>query len=64
MDKKKLEFILQEGKGLKIEFKERVSNIDKDIIAFSNAMGGRIFLGVNDKSKVIGIKVTKNLMIL
>ena len=61
MDKKELEFILQEGEGLKIEFKEKVSGLDKEIVAFSNVMGGRIFLGVNDNSETIGINVTNEL---
>ena len=43
-----LEFILQEGEGLKIEFKEGSGNIDGEIVAFANTEGGRIFLGVGD----------------
>ena len=54
MDKKEFDFILQEGEGFKIEFKEGKSGIDKDIVAFSNSEGGRIFLGVNDEGKVFG----------
>ena len=33
MNKKELKFILQEGEGLSIEFKESLKNIDKDIIS-------------------------------
>lgn len=61
MDKKELEFILQEGEGLKIEFKEKLSNIDKDIVAFANATGGRIFLGVSDNSEAIGVDTNNKL---
>ena len=57
MDKKELEFMLQEGEGFKIEFKEGKSGIDKDIVAFANAEGGRIFLGVNDEGKILGTKI-------
>ncbi|MCD6149819.1 ATP-binding protein [bacterium] len=51
MDKQELEFILQEGEGLKIEFKEffDAKNFAKEIVAFANSCGGRIFLGVDDK---------------
>jgi len=62
MNKKELEFILQEGEGLKIEFKESFDkSLAKEIVAFANACGGRIFLGVNDKGKIIGCKLTNKL---
>jgi len=51
MNKKTLNFILQEGEGFKVEFKEGLSGIDKDIVAFANADGGRILLGVADEGK-------------
>lgn len=47
MYKKELELILQEGEGLKIEFKESFDkSISKEIVAFANSEGGRIFLVV------------------
>ena len=55
MNKKELDFILQEGEGLNLEFKENVSNLDKEIVAFANSEGGKIFLGVSDKGKLNGI---------
>ncbi len=58
---KDLKFILQEGEGYKIEFKENLSNIDHDLVAFANSSGGRIFLGVKDNSKIEGIKITNKL---
>ena len=62
MDKKELEFILQEGEGLKIEFKESFDkSLAKEIVAFANGEGGRIFLGVDDKSIMRGIKITNKL---
>lgn len=61
MDKKELEFILQEGEGLKIEFKESISNIDKEMVAFANTTGGRIFLGISDDNKVKGIRIDNKL---
>ena len=61
MKKKELNFILKEGEGQKIEFKESVSNIDKEMASFANADGGRIFLGVSDDNKVKGIKIDNKL---
>ncbi len=61
MDKKELDFILQEGEGYKIEFKESLANVDKEMVALANASGGRIFLGVTDKDEIKGIEVTNKL---
>lgn len=54
MKEKELQLILEEGEGYKIEFKETLSNLDKEIVAFANATGGRIFLGITDDRKVNG----------
>ena len=62
MNEKELKFILQEGEGLKIEFKESFDkSIAKDVVAFANSCGGRIFIGVGDDGKVKGIKITNKL---
>ena len=63
MDKKELNFILQEGEGFKIEFKEAFDskNLPKEIVAFANFEGGRILIGVNDKGEVKGIQITNKL---
>ena len=61
MDKKELNFILQEGEGLKLEFKESLNNLDKELAAFVNSSGGRIFLGVSDSGKIKGINITNKL---
>jgi len=55
---KELRIIIDEGEGYKIEFKESLSSIDKDIVAFANASGGRIFVGITDDKKVIGLSNT------
>lgn len=54
---KLLELALAEGEGLKVEFKERLSNLDREIVAFANTAGGVIYLGVDDSGKIIGITV-------
>ncbi|MBA3063813.1 hypothetical protein FP803_00045, partial [Candidatus Woesearchaeota archaeon] len=62
MNKKELEFILQQGEGQYIEFKESFDkSLAKEIVAFANAIGGRIFLGVDDKNRISGCKLTNKL---
>src|SRR3972149_9139021 len=61
MKKKELQLILEEGEGYKIEFKESVSNIDKELVAFANSSGGRIFLGITDSKKIKGVEITNKL---
>jgi len=61
MDIRELEMILKEGEGYKIEFKEGFNNLDKEIVAFANSSGGRIFLGVTDEGKIKGIGISNEL---
>ena len=58
MNKKELEIILKEGEGYKIEFKEKISGMDKDLVAFANSSGGRLFVGLTDYGRVKGIKIS------
>ena len=52
-----LQLVLEEGEGLKVEFKERLSNLDREIVAFANTSGGIIYLGVDDAGKIVGITI-------
>ena len=62
MDKKEFEFILKEGEGQSIEFKESFSaDISREMCAFANANRGKILIGVSDKGKVKGIEITNSL---
>ncbi|ODS32139.1 MAG: ATP-dependent DNA helicase RecG [Candidatus Scalindua rubra] len=61
MDKKELALILKEGEGYFIEFKENLSGVEKEFVAFTNSSGGRVFLGVTDEGKVKGLKITNRL---
>src|SRR3989338_4306556 len=63
MEKKEFEFLLKQGEGLKLEFKEGFDskNLAKEIVAFANTEGGRIFIGVDDQCKVKGIQITNKL---
>ena len=50
MNVKELDYILQEGESYFVEFKERVNkSLARELTAFANASGGRIFLGIDDK---------------
>ncbi len=57
MNKQELNIILEEGEGYFTEFKESVSKLDKEIVAFANSSGGRIFLGISDSSAIKGFKL-------
>lgn len=53
---------IQEGEGYHIEFKEKVShNLDREIVAFANASGGEIYLGVNDDGQITGVGLSNSL---
>lgn len=58
---KMLELALLEGEGLKVEFKEKLANLDREIVAFANTAGGVIYLGVDDSGKIIGISIDNQL---
>jgi len=54
--------MIREGEGLAIEFKEHyTSRIDEDIVAFSNAKGGIVILGVRDDGRIVGEPLTNEL---
>ena len=63
MDDKELGFILKEGEGQFIEFKVSFDskNLAKEIVAFANSLGGKIFLGIDDSKSVLGINTTNQL---
>jgi len=53
----RLTLILSEGEGERIEFKEGLGQVDREIVALANAGGGSIFVGVNDQGEIVGINV-------
>ena len=58
----RLKFILKKGEDYKTEFKEKADkNLDKEIVAFANSSGGKIYIGVTDEGKVKGINITNRL---
>ncbi len=56
-----LRIIIEEGEGYRSEFKERVSDLDREMIAFANGSGGRIFLGISDDGNIKGISIDNGL---
>ncbi|MBL7197411.1 MAG: putative DNA binding domain-containing protein [Candidatus Omnitrophica bacterium] len=56
-----IDFVLQEGEGYKIEFKESIGHIAREIVAFANASGGKIFIGITDDHKVKGVQITERM---
>lgn len=62
MNKKDFGLILKTGESYFVEFKENINkNLVREIVAFSNSQGGKIFLGVKDNGEPKGIKVTNKL---
>ena len=61
MKTEELELILEEGEGYLIEFKEKPAQIDREMVAFANGSGGRIFIGISDSGRIKGIRATNQL---
>ena len=57
-----LQLKLSEGEGYRVEFKEKLANLDREIVAFANAAGGEIYLGVNDDCEINGVEITNQLL--
>ena len=57
-----VKLLIREGEGLGVEFKERYTpRIDEDIVAFANARGGTVLLGVRDDGSVACERLTSDL---
>ena len=49
------DIILQKGESNTVEFKETADkSIADEVCAFANSLGGRIYIGVTDKGRVVG----------
>jgi ATP-dependent DNA helicase RecG len=63
MESQRVEYILQKGEGLTIEFKRAASalpnNLFETVCAFLNRQGGTILLEVDDSGEVIRMDETK-----
>lgn len=57
MTKHELDTIIQSGEGYTTEFKRNINtDLTKELVAFANASGGRIFIGIEDDGTITGIK--------
>ena len=55
MKKRELKELIEQGEGYFVEFKEQIGvSLDKEMVAFANASGGKIVIGVTDRGKIIG----------
>jgi ATP-dependent DNA helicase RecG len=62
MTQQAIEAIIQAGESSQVEFKRNVnSDISREVVAFANSSGGRIFIGIDDDGTVPGISVTNEL---
>ncbi len=62
MTAQELKFVLSEGEGPFVEFKEKIGKtLVRELVAFANASGGRLLLGVSDDSTPIGIRIDNRL---
>lgn len=53
--------VLQEGEGQKIEFKEGFASLAPEMVAFANAGGGRIYIGITDRGTITPVPLTNRL---
>ena len=59
---KSIDAILELGEGQYIEFKESIDkSFPKELVAFANASGGTIYLGISDSGAVKGIPINNKL---
>ena len=50
---------IQQGEGINTEFKISFQKeVIESVVAFANAKGGKIFIGISDSAKIIGITVS------
>jgi ATP-dependent DNA helicase RecG len=60
MTEAQLVHILKEGESETVEFKQAFSKaVFETIVAFSNHIGGKILIGIDDNGNVIGIALTE-----
>ena len=61
-NQKIIDSLLELGEGQFVEFKESIDkHFSKEIVAFANATGGVIYLGIADNGKIKGIDITNKL---
>jgi predicted HTH transcriptional regulator len=62
MNGKELKALLEEGEGIQLEFKRKVSSptkIARTLLAFANTKGGTMLFGVDDDKTIVGVESEK-----
>jgi len=62
MNQDELMLLIKEGEGYLLEFKENISDIDREIVAFANSSGGRLLIGVKDNGEIKSLNITNTLI--
>ncbi|MCK4305438.1 MAG: putative DNA binding domain-containing protein [Candidatus Eisenbacteria sp.] len=52
---------ISQGEGVLQEFKSSLEKLDRTLVAFANAKGGIVYLGVDDDGSFSGLKITNRL---
>ena len=63
MNKKELQVLLEEGEGVHLEFKRKVSSPEKiarAMVGFANTRGGTILFGIDDDKSIVGVESEKS----
>lgn len=56
----KFQNIIQAGEGLQSEFKTSFKeDVIETLVAFSNAKGGSVYIGISDKGDISGVSIGK-----
>jgi len=62
MSEKELEQLISQGEGYFTEFKRKLNtDFKRELVAFANASGGRILLGVEDNGVICGLTIDNEL---
>jgi predicted HTH transcriptional regulator len=59
--------LLEQGEGLQLEFKKEINDeykIARTLVSFSNTLGGRLLVGVNDDCHITGVKAEEETHVL
>src|ERR1035437_8775506 len=62
MTKEELDFLIQQGEGYNLEFKESYNpSVAREICAMANAAGGKILIGVTDDGMVKPVELNNKI---
>ena len=61
MNKRDLLRRIAEGEGVLQEFKSSLEKLDRTLVAFANARGGVVYVGVNDDGTLSGLRISNRL---